>query len=136
MTADPARNEGQLMTFYQRLWRVELIALAVLGACGVIHASWEAARAVIAGGVLGPALVAWMVFAGTVMTGALPVIFVGAPVYAGLRRGDISITILIGLGAAPGALLSLVAIHLGLIAMAMGVFTALLTHVIFEKYCR
>ena len=72
---------------------------------------------------------AWLGFGYTATIGAIPAIFLGAPIYfALLRRGSVNWINVLILGVTPGLLLIFVAGSLGFWAVLCGVAVATITH--------
>jgi hypothetical protein len=109
---------------------VELVAIAAL----LLVASGMAAYGAIDSishhnSLIDPRSSAWLGFGYTLMIGAVPVIFLGAPIYLGLlRRGSANWTNVLILGVMPGLLLLFVAGGIGLWAMLCGMVVAFITH--------
>src|SRR5690242_7484861 len=96
------------MTFLQRFWRAEAMALLALLICAIGIAAYGFADSFHAGqsSLISPSGALWIGFAYTVAIGLLPTVVYGAPVYAFLsfkRRASWVVTI--GIGLLPGALM-------------------------------
>ena len=109
---------------------VELVSIATLLLVASGMAAYGAIEAMLHdNAMIDPRGSAWLVFAYTAMIGAVPVIFLGAPIYlALLRRGSANWFNVLILGITPGLLLLLVAGGLGLWAMLCGAVVASVTH--------
>ena len=118
------------MSSFRQFIFVELVSIAALLLVATGMAAYGAVDSMSHdNSLIDPRGSAWLGFAYTVMIGAVPVIFLGAPIYlALLRRGSANWFNVLILGITPGLLLLFVAGGLGLWAMLCGVVVASVTH--------
>ena len=127
------------MTFLQRLWRSELVALGALLICAVFVGGYGFVDSVRVGqaSLLSPTAAAWIGFTYTLALGALPALFVGAPAYALLAQaGRASWSTTMVLGMAPGLLALWFETWLGVWALGCGVAVAGATHSLVQRWTR
>ncbi|UJM85660.1 hypothetical protein [Rhodanobacter denitrificans] len=120
------------MKYLRQLAKIELIALAALAIFALAFACLSAAQASFATnplfGVFGTGEV---VFVYTIVTGSLPVVFLGAPLYFALchfHKASWLFVLIIGI--APGCVALFIATFPALWALPCGAFVASVTHVI------
>ena len=109
---------------------VELVAIAALLLVAAGMAAYGAIDSISHdNSLIDPRGSAWVGFGYTAIIGAVPVIFLGAPIYlARLRRGSANWINVLILGITPGLLLLFVAGDLGFWAMLCGTAVAFITH--------
>ena len=123
------------MAAFRQFLIVELVSIgALLLVAGVMAAYGAIDSASYANSLIDPGSSAWLGFAYTSAIGALPVVFVGAPIYfILLRRGSANWLSVIVLGTAPGVLLLFVAGGLGIWAIVCGLVVASATHLVCHR---
>ena len=109
---------------------VELVAIAALLLVATGMAAYGAIDSISHdNSLIDPRDSAWLGFGYTAIIGAVPVIFLGAPIYlALLRRGSANWIYVLILGVTPGLLLLFVVGGLGFWAMLCGTAVAFITH--------
>jgi hypothetical protein len=128
------------MTYLQRLWRSELVALCVLVACAGIVAIYGFVDGIRMGLTtsMSPGDAAAAGFVYTLVFGALPALLYGAPLYALLwHAGSAAWSTAILIGVLPG-LLGLALLRgdawLGYWALGCGVIVAIATHALIRRW--
>lgn len=124
------------MTFWQRLWRVQLASLISLAAFAV----FLAILFVCEGLVVSPretdvVEVFFLVFALSIFYGILPAILLGAPVYTAMTaRGPIRWLPMLITALAPGVAMLFLHRGLGLIAIVAGPSVLFMTHRLYQRW--
>jgi hypothetical protein len=123
------------MTFRQHLAKTEIVAITAFVLVAAAFSALGAFRTSLSpGDALTPAAAAAFIFAYTLMIGSLPVIALGAPIYAWLLTvSKASWATALAIGIAPGLALLLIAYDLGLAAIACGTVVALITHAVCRR---
>ena len=123
------------MAAFRQFLFVELVSVGVLVLIAGAMAGYGAIdSASHANSLIDPGSSAWLGFAYTSAIGALPVVFVGAPIYFMLLwRGLANWLNVVMLGVAPGVLFLFVAGGLGVWAIVCGTVVASVTHLICRR---
>ncbi len=118
------------MSIFKQFIVIELIAILSLLFAATGMAAYGAIDSISHdNSLINPAGSAWLVFAYTVVIGAVPVIFFGAPIYSMLlRRGIATWLNVFFLGVTPGVLLLFVDVSLGFWGILCGTVVASITH--------
>ena len=119
------------MKFAHRLAKTEVFSLCALIVAASVLACASAAQVAFAvDPLISPGASAGLVFAYTLIIGVLPVVVVGAPVYAivGHLYHRVRWYIALCIGLAPGLLALAYEVHLGLWSIAGGIIVSLVTH--------
>ena len=128
--------KGFTMTFWRRLWRVQLAGLIALAAFAAALAGLVVLEGLIVSSRETDAIEMFLgVFVLTIFYGLLPALLLGAPVYAAtLTRGAIRWPLLLITVVSPGVAMLFYHRGMGLIGIVAGPSVLFMTHKLYQRW--